>query len=284
MERSDLDGKTYRVQYFERAVFEYHPENASPYNVLLSQLGTFRHQAKHGGRPAQPTSESSPSERADAGAGTTTQWTADPAMGLVKNGQTQALTALIDDADAATFTLKHSDNSSVLSFTMRDPQGREITPGSVSTVYDGSSYATGPQGATYTIARPVPGAWQIAVKGEKVPTEGEAFYVGGEFTGGVQIAPQATPKHPSAGHKVTLSATVRDSAPITGAVVTATIVLPLDAPNPTSVRLIEQKGGTYSADLTLANADQYSIAFEVSGRNSQGHDFERTNMLLLEVK
>src|SRR5437868_533905 len=42
-ERSELDGKTYRVQYFERAVFELHPENRPPYNVLLSQLGTFRY-------------------------------------------------------------------------------------------------------------------------------------------------------------------------------------------------------------------------------------------------
>ncbi len=40
-EKSDLDGKTYTVQYFERAVFESHPENQAPYNVLLSQLGTF---------------------------------------------------------------------------------------------------------------------------------------------------------------------------------------------------------------------------------------------------
>jgi hypothetical protein len=48
-ERSDLNGKTYRVQYFQRAVFEHHPENTPPYNVLLSQLGTFRFKAKHGG-------------------------------------------------------------------------------------------------------------------------------------------------------------------------------------------------------------------------------------------
>lgn len=41
-EVSDLDGKPYRVQYFERAVFEWHPENKPPYDVLLSQLGTFR--------------------------------------------------------------------------------------------------------------------------------------------------------------------------------------------------------------------------------------------------
>jgi hypothetical protein len=47
-EKSDLDGKTYKVQYFERAVFEYHPENAAPFNVLLSQLGTFRNTAKYG--------------------------------------------------------------------------------------------------------------------------------------------------------------------------------------------------------------------------------------------
>ncbi|MEA2576102.1 MAG: hypothetical protein QOH93_3400 [Chloroflexia bacterium] len=47
-EKSDLDGKTYTVQYFERAVFEMHPENQPPFNVLLSQLGTFAHKPKTG--------------------------------------------------------------------------------------------------------------------------------------------------------------------------------------------------------------------------------------------
>ncbi|MEO5953952.1 MAG: plastocyanin/azurin family copper-binding protein, partial [Chloroflexia bacterium] len=47
-EKSDTDGKTYTVQYFERAVFELHTENQAPYDVLLSQLGTFRHTAKYG--------------------------------------------------------------------------------------------------------------------------------------------------------------------------------------------------------------------------------------------
>src|SRR5439155_618718 len=46
-EKSALDGKAYLVQYFERAVFEYHPENAAPYDVLLSQLGAFRYRAKY---------------------------------------------------------------------------------------------------------------------------------------------------------------------------------------------------------------------------------------------
>jgi uncharacterized protein (DUF885 family) len=51
-ERSALDGKTYTVQYFERAVFELHPENQPPYNVLLSQLGTFRHRDKYAANTA----------------------------------------------------------------------------------------------------------------------------------------------------------------------------------------------------------------------------------------
>jgi hypothetical protein len=49
-ELSDLNGKPYTVQYFERAVFEYHPENQSPYDALLSQLGTFQYKQKYGGK------------------------------------------------------------------------------------------------------------------------------------------------------------------------------------------------------------------------------------------
>src|SRR5436853_146356 len=44
-EKSDLDGKTYTVQYFQRAVFELHPENQPPFDVLLSQLGTYENRA-----------------------------------------------------------------------------------------------------------------------------------------------------------------------------------------------------------------------------------------------
>ena len=42
-EVSDLDNKPYTVQYFERAVFEKHPQNKALYDVLLSQLGTFQY-------------------------------------------------------------------------------------------------------------------------------------------------------------------------------------------------------------------------------------------------
>ncbi|HYP41720.1 MAG TPA: hypothetical protein VEX13_15285 [Chloroflexia bacterium] len=61
-EISDLDGRIYTVQYFERAVFEYHPENQPPYNVLLSQLGTFQYKQKY--------PNGAPNQRANPDAGT----------------------------------------------------------------------------------------------------------------------------------------------------------------------------------------------------------------------
>lgn len=58
-EVSDLNGKAYTVQYFERAVFEYHPENQAPNNVLLSQLGTFQYRKKYpNGAPNQQANNS----------------------------------------------------------------------------------------------------------------------------------------------------------------------------------------------------------------------------------
>lgn len=53
-ERSDIDGKTYKVQYFERAVFEYHPENQPPYDVLLGLVGREKYQGKYGPPAAVP--------------------------------------------------------------------------------------------------------------------------------------------------------------------------------------------------------------------------------------
>jgi outer membrane protein assembly factor BamB len=56
-EVSETDGKPYTVQYFERAVFEYHPENSAPYDVLLSLLGTFRYKQVH---PVAPLPTATP--------------------------------------------------------------------------------------------------------------------------------------------------------------------------------------------------------------------------------
>ncbi len=59
------DGKTYSVQYFERARFEYHPENATPYTVLLGLLGGERYKARYGGgtTSASPTPSASPASK-----------------------------------------------------------------------------------------------------------------------------------------------------------------------------------------------------------------------------
>src|SRR5258708_7070981 len=40
-EVSDVDGKSYTVQYFERAEFELHPENKPPFDVELTLLGSL---------------------------------------------------------------------------------------------------------------------------------------------------------------------------------------------------------------------------------------------------
>jgi len=45
------NGQTYQVQYFERAVMEYHPENAAPNDVLLSQLGRARYASRYPNGP-----------------------------------------------------------------------------------------------------------------------------------------------------------------------------------------------------------------------------------------
>ena len=60
LEVSPLDGNSYVVQYFERAVFELHPENKPPYNILLSQLGTFRYEEKYLNKTGQPTATPHP--------------------------------------------------------------------------------------------------------------------------------------------------------------------------------------------------------------------------------
>ena len=60
-ERSQPDGKEHIVQYFERSVFEYHPENQPPYDVQLSLLGRFQFERKYpNGDPGLATATSSP--------------------------------------------------------------------------------------------------------------------------------------------------------------------------------------------------------------------------------
>jgi hypothetical protein len=70
-EVSDLNGQSYKVQYFERAVFEFHPENAPPYDILLSQLGTFRYKVKSAPTPTRTATRAVPTATATAQATST---------------------------------------------------------------------------------------------------------------------------------------------------------------------------------------------------------------------
>src|SRR5690349_16973758 len=46
-ETNAADDKIYKTQYFERAVFELHPENEAPYDVLLILLGNFEYRRRY---------------------------------------------------------------------------------------------------------------------------------------------------------------------------------------------------------------------------------------------
>lgn len=49
------DGKIHRVQYFQRARFEEHTENTTPYDVLLGLIGSEQYAAKYSSKPTTPT-------------------------------------------------------------------------------------------------------------------------------------------------------------------------------------------------------------------------------------
>jgi hypothetical protein len=134
-EVSDLNGKTYIVQYFERAVFEMHPENAgSPYEVLLSQLGTFQHKAKYqGGSQPQPQPTAQPTVQPTA--------VADPCAN-VPAGQNATVTPTCGKVGTI-FTITGTG------FTPGEQVGRYYTRPN-GTVVPGSSQSTADSNGTVT--------------------------------------------------------------------------------------------------------------------------------------
>ena len=138
-EVSDLDGQTYRVQYFERAVFEYHPENQPPYNVLLAQLGTLRYRAKYGALIAQLS-------------GSTTQTTAPFAL----------------KAGLALFQSVRSANSGYFYIDVFDTSGNQIaTIASGSVPMDLSVAAKIPADGMYVLQVQAEGGWTVNVSQPK---------------------------------------------------------------------------------------------------------------------
>src|SRR6476661_116623 len=46
-QQSAVDGKSYTMQYFERAVFEFHPDAPAGYRIMLSLLGSLRYHDRY---------------------------------------------------------------------------------------------------------------------------------------------------------------------------------------------------------------------------------------------
>jgi hypothetical protein len=101
-EISDLDGQPHTVQYFERAVFELHPEHAgTPYEVLLAQLGTTLYRARYATPPLSlpPPAQPGGVQREPHGSDSYLVWTEESALGadiLGLNLRTQQPLVVID--------------------------------------------------------------------------------------------------------------------------------------------------------------------------------------------
>jgi dipeptidyl aminopeptidase/acylaminoacyl peptidase len=100
-ERAEVleDGRTYRVQWFERVRLEYHPENPAPYDVLLGQFGRLLH-------PADPPATAQPGARffAETGHNLTgrflTYWEAHGGLPQFGFPLTETITETLEDGTA----------------------------------------------------------------------------------------------------------------------------------------------------------------------------------------
>jgi hypothetical protein len=70
IEKNEVDGKSYKVQYFERAALEYHPENLPPDDVQFAPLGLYEFRHRYpGGIPNNPTPTPRPYTTPEPGRG-----------------------------------------------------------------------------------------------------------------------------------------------------------------------------------------------------------------------
>jgi hypothetical protein len=130
LEKNQLDGKTYKVQYFERAVFEYHPENAGGrFEVLLSQLGKFRYDKVHGGAPKPPTVvPSTPgAPNPTAVPPTSTPTGGRPPCGATQNNRNgEAQPSSVTNGDTILFSARGFQGGEPISFWFTYPDGDVI--------------------------------------------------------------------------------------------------------------------------------------------------------------
>ncbi|HUS14384.1 MAG TPA: hypothetical protein VM536_05115 [Chloroflexia bacterium] len=155
------DGKTLTVQYFERAVFEYHPENPPPYDVLLARLGADRFHATYLSRVSEPALALTLGPEVDAGACDTSgsvNGRANPVS--VSGGQTLFVTA-------TGFT-----QAEPLLITLTAPDGRVVATGSDNLAQPGEPYGY----PVMTQPTWVPGRWSLTVEGAATHQRSVIFF------------------------------------------------------------------------------------------------------------
>ena len=159
-EVSDTDGQTYQVQYFERAVFEMHPEKAAPNNVLLSLLGSQKYKAKYSttatGVPAPfvaatATATVEPAATAITATGTSTASTLPVSI--------TSITSPVAHGASATLNVK-TIPTAACSIDVEYASGKSTAAG----LSDKTAAANGAVGWKWTVgARTTPGSWPVNI-------------------------------------------------------------------------------------------------------------------------
>lgn len=182
-EVSALDGKTYRVQYFERAVFEYHPEQQPAYQVLLSQLGTFRYRAKYQGQ-GQPPSQGNPPPPANHPRATacgvvpdnvpSNDWAASDKL-QVRGGETIRFAAgVFRPAEPMSFWFTFPDGSVLGTgspLTPRDVEGTDFE-----VIPDGEGILGPVPIRIPEVGREFPGIWAITFQGSQTQRQAVIYF------------------------------------------------------------------------------------------------------------
>ena len=201
-------------------------------------------------------------------------------VGLIQSGETQTTTVSIDTSNKATFAIGWMNPTSTLTLSLRDPMGQVLTP---TNAYTGSVFAALPDGMQYIVSDPIPGLWQVVVSAESTLADGEAYYLGGEIVGGVQLQPAMSSTFTSIDSRVLLTTTVQDTGPITNAVVTVNAVLPYTNGYTETLFLSHRGSGVYTAVFTPTVAGSYAMAFSAVGTSHLGESFSRVSTLQLQV-
>jgi hypothetical protein len=200
---------------------------------------------------------------------------------VIQAGQTQTTTMQVDRSSLVSFNLDWTDNPTyTLGLTLVDSHGQVITPTST---YSGSAYIPTLFGVMYSVSNPLTGTWQAVVNAQSGPSGGEGYFLGGQFTGGTQLNPESSSDAVGVGQPVVLTSTLRDSAPIVGAVVTASIMLMSGGSYTATVPLAEQTGGIYRGVFTPTLAGTYSVVFSATGVNSQSEPFNRLTAIQVQA-